>query len=808
MPQFFATIDLSSLNGATGFRLEGVSADDRAGTSVSSAGDINGDGFDDLIIGARPADANGTDSGASYVVFGKSTGFLASINLSSLDGASGFRIDGEFVGDQFGYAVSSAGDINNDGFDDLLIGAIDRDAVAFKAGAAYVMFGKAAGFSASINANSLIGPSGFEINGSLPYSSAGWSTAAAGDVNGDGFDDFVVGSPFDVGTTGAVDVVFGRNANTNPFPDASQFANLNGTDGFSFSGKGSGDMLGISVSGAGDVNGDGFDDLIVGAYRADGEARQDSGESYVVFGKAGPFSATINLNSLDGTNGFAIISEAALDLSGAAVSSAGDVNGDGYDDLLVGSLHNDQNGSNAGAAYVIFGKPTGFSSKVFLDGDLDGNTGFKIDGAAALNGTGHTVASAGDFNGDGFADVLIGAYGADINGLQSGSAYVVFGKAGGFDPYINVSDLNGDNGFRLDGAAANDFSATAIASAGDINNDGFDDLIIGARSADVNGVDSGASYVVFGHRPGAALQFVGSIKGQKTHGSDFADVFNGNGGADIFNGYGGDDSFVTDGGDVIVETADGGTDTVFSSADHTLAANVENLTLITTAISATGNLAANMLAGNVLANILDGAGGADTIAGDAGDDTYFTDGGDTIVETTGGGIDTVESLIDYVLGEFVENLVLRGTAVSGTGNAEANILTGNALDNTLIGLGGDDRLHGGGGLDLLEGGAGNDTYVIDGGETIVESVGGGTDSVESSVDYELVAEIENLVLTGVAVAGTGNASANHLTGNASDNTLFGMEGDDIIDGSSGNDTMTGGTGDDIYKVDFSIRLHS
>ena len=128
MPQFAATLELSSLDGTNGFQINGEAADDRSGFSVASAGDINGDGFDDLIVGATRADPNGSDSGASYVVFGKASGFAANLNLSSLNGSNGFQINGEAVGDVSGISVASAGDVNGDGFADLIVGAPGADA--------------------------------------------------------------------------------------------------------------------------------------------------------------------------------------------------------------------------------------------------------------------------------------------------------------------------------------------------------------------------------------------------------------------------------------------------------------------------------------------------------------------------------------------------------------------------------------------------------------------------------------------------------------------------------------------------------
>jgi len=190
------SINLSSLNGINGFRLDGVAKLDYSGVSVSTAGDVNGDGFDDLIVGARGAGPNGS----SYVVFGKASGFSAAMDLSSLDGSNGFRLDGEAGGDESGNSVSTAGDVNGDGFDDLIVGADGADPNGDRSGSSYVVFGQASGFSAAIDLSSLDGSDGFRLDGEAEYDFSGFSVSTAGDVNGDGFDDLIVGVNSNKGT--------------------------------------------------------------------------------------------------------------------------------------------------------------------------------------------------------------------------------------------------------------------------------------------------------------------------------------------------------------------------------------------------------------------------------------------------------------------------------------------------------------------------------------------------------------------------------------------------------------------------------
>ncbi len=222
----------------------------------------------------------------------------------------------------------------------------------------------------------------------------------------------------------------------------------------------------------------------------------------MVFGKAGSFGASFDLTDLSGGNGFVINGIDEGDSSGLSASSAGDVNGDCFNDLLIGASGASPNGqSGAGESYVVFGKAGGFRTSFDL-ANLNGSNGFVLQGIDAGDRSGSSVSSAGDVNGDGFDDLLIGAEEADPNGQSgAGESYVVFGKAGGFRTSFDLADLDGSNGFVLQGIDAGDRSGFSVSSAGDVNDDGFDDLIVGAVFADPNGQsDAGESYVVFGRR--------------------------------------------------------------------------------------------------------------------------------------------------------------------------------------------------------------------------------------------------------------------------------------------------------------------
>ncbi|MGZ2411749.1 Ca2+-binding RTX toxin-like protein [Sphingomonas sp. F9_3S_D5_B_2] len=357
-----------------------------------------------------------------------------------------------------------------------------------------------------------------------------------------------------------------------------------------------------------------------------------------------------------------------------------------------------------------------------------------------------------------------------------------------------------DNDLLIGGTGADEMSGGYGDDIYEVDNAG--DAVTEASNSGIDLVRSSLTYALGPYVENLTLTGTAAING---NGSGINNVLTGNAGNNVLSGFGGDDTLEGGAGndrlvggagadtyivdsvtDVIVEEGSD-TDTVQSTVSFTLSNLVENLTLEgSSAINATGNESANTLTGNASANVLNGMGGSDRMVGLGGNDTYHVDSiWDVVVEGADSGVDTVISEIDYVLADNLENLTLTGSLNrNGTGNALANVLRGNSAANIL---------DGGAGVDSMVGGAGDDTYLIDQiGDSVEESAAGGTDTVSSAVSYTLRANLENLILTGAALLGTGNSVANSITGNANNN---------VLDGAAGADVLTGGDGADTYYVD-------
>jgi len=409
------------------------------GSSVASAGDVNGDGYQDIIVGAPLFDNGQTDEGAAFLYYGSAVGLTAT---------PGWSMQSNQIGAQFGFSVSTAGDVNNDGFSDVIVGAPYYDNVQTTEGRAYVYLGSATGLMTSPVWISEPDSAGAEF---------GYNVANAGDVNGDNYDDIIVsalrfdilsGCCEEINNAGMVFIYHGNAGGVSSTPNSLLHLYENETS------------YGIDVAGAGDVNGDGYDDVLVGS-----NTWWDApGVTFLYYGSATGVPNVIAWSD----------SGPEEDYFGTSVSSAGDVNGDGYDDVVIGG----PGGGGWYDVYVYHGSAVG----------LPASASWAIKSDQDWVGYGNSV-SSGDFNADGFSDIIIGASGYSHGQSGEGIVYVFTGSPAG---------IPGATAWVTESNQPNAYLGSSVSGAGDINGDGYDDFIIGAPNYDNGQTDEGQASVYLG----------------------------------------------------------------------------------------------------------------------------------------------------------------------------------------------------------------------------------------------------------------------------------------------------------------------
>lgn len=510
-------VSATALDGTNGFALTGNASNLFAGSAVAGDGDFDGDGFDDVVVGAFGySPVGGVNTGTAFVLFGDGAVAPASRDIPAItpaeDGISLVGQDDELLGRDAAFV----GDVNGDGFDDFLIGNSASRANGPYTGTARLVFGR--DFTGVTGSEDLDATNSTSFIDSTTTNDGtrnlGASVSSAGDINDDGINDFIIGAPFSTAALGDDDfgkafVVFGRDATDTPFGETFDLATLDGTNGFQIdTGTNQrGSLLGASVGAAGDINGDGIDDVIVGAPGVSTEIFTppddlqtfNRGASYVIFGSQNPFGASVDVTNLDTAAGFTITEPYGDDRIGLDVAGIGDFNGDGLDDFIVGSEYFGAAG-NEGAAYIIYGSEQPFGD-LFNLRTLDPSEGFKVVGGEYYDGVGTALSAAGDFNGDGLDDVIIGAQ-SNFEGAFTGEAYVLFGTDQTFSSPFNLAGFDETDGVKLTGFDRGDLFGSKVSSAGDLNQDGFDDVIVGALTADLN--SPGAAFVFYGAPSGGS----------------------------------------------------------------------------------------------------------------------------------------------------------------------------------------------------------------------------------------------------------------------------------------------------------------
>jgi Ca2+-binding RTX toxin-like protein len=578
-------------------------------------------------------------------------------------------------------------------------------------------------FDMQANEGSTDATRGMTLVGVSHYHNAGYAVSDAGDVNGDGFDDFLVGSPGAAGYLGRTYVVFGGTQLPSTL-QLSELAVTGNTRGFVINGAVASEMNGFTVSGGGDINGDGLADIVMsnranyvvggGRYPMEITSSGTNSATYVVFGKTDTnavnltsLTAATNLTNTASTLGFKI-NTTGTTAAGWSVSNAGDVNGDGLDDVLVS---NPSFGANDGRVYLIYGKASGAAIEVSSLPALgaSNSNGFVISADSNIDGSATprlSSVSSGDINGDGYSDLVLGAWNTNTTAANAGSVYVVYGSSA--NTSLDISALTGSGstrGFRVLGEG---YAGMDVAGVSDVNGDGLDDVILQSTQGLVgSSTNKGAAWVVFGKTDNSAVN-VSAIEAGSGGFAINLGLDTTNYGAYAVSSAG---DFNGDGlGDVIVTHANAsfvnnGTTTASTGAAY-----------IVFGKTGTGTVQVSSLDGSEGFRIInpflnERMGGAVSSAGDINGDGFD----DVIIGSPLGDAGFTDNGRAYVVYGGVSNLqstVFQASNGDRIGTAGNDTLTGTSGNNQLVGGQGNDTLIGGGGADVLYGGAGTDTFVV------------------------------------------------------------------------------------------------
>lgn len=374
----------------------GESPVDRAGFDVAGVGDVNGDGLNDILIGAPDDDDAGNNAGQTYLIFGKTSGWEMRTDLSNADAS----FVGESSGNVSGFALAGVGDVNGDGFDDFIIGAPWNES----RGQVYLILGKAEGWQM----RTPLSQSDASFLGETTGSDAGWYVSGGGDYNGDGLSDILIGAPKWNQALGRAYLIFGKETGW------AMRTNLNQADA-SFNGVETREEVGWSLADLGDVDGDGFGDFLLGA-PGDQDIGSVADNSHLVYGKASGWAKNTPVTQAAAK----FVGEHPNDDSGWNVGPAGDVNGDGFNDFLIGAYRSSANGYRSGKAYLYLGGPDRYSGLYPLS-----IPHASFIGQNAGDIAGWSVNLLGDINGDGYDDFSVGSWARESG---RGWVYVFYGK--------------------------------------------------------------------------------------------------------------------------------------------------------------------------------------------------------------------------------------------------------------------------------------------------------------------------------------------------------------------------------------------